>query len=239
METTRQTMLSILRRRSATVDGLTKELGLAPATVRRHLDILARDGHVEVTQVRRRTGRPHYVFSLSDSGHDLFPKHYVRITNRLIEEIVALTPDETSGRSGGELADLVFERMAQRLAQRIVPRVHGATLAERMRATTEALAEEGIVFDIEAAQDCYLLVGHGCPCPRAADGHRLAGLSAGQVCAHDQRLLSLLLAADVTYVEPGSVGQEGYCAYRVRERRPTNGPSGLAEKPLTREESLV
>ena len=239
METTRQLILNILRRRKATVDELTKELGLAPATVRRHLDILARDGHIDVAQVRRKTGRPHYLFSLSESGEALFPKQYVRMTNRLIEEIVALKPEETAGRSGGELADLVFERMAQRLAQRIGPRVHGASLAERVRATTEALAEEGIVFDVEPAEGGYLLVGHGCPCPRVAASHGQAGLPAGQMCAHDQRLLSLLLAADVTYVEPGSVGQDGYCAYRVRERVADNGPYGLAKKPLPRAESLV
>lgn len=225
METTRQTILGILRRRQATVEELTKELGLAPATVRRHLDILARDGHVDVTQVRRKTGRPHYVFSITEKGEDLFPKHYVRITNRLIEEIVALSPDETTGRSGGELADLVFEKMAQRLAQRIGARIEGASLAERLHSTAEALAEEGIVFDVEKAADGFLLVGHGCPCPRAAgrDGH---------VCAHDQRLLSLLLAADVTYVEPASVGQEAYCAYRVRER-------AAAKEPLSRVEAGV
>ena len=211
MESTRQTILNILRRRQATVEDLTTELGLAPATVRRHLDILARDGHVDVTQVRRKTGRPHYLFTLSEKGEELFPKHYVRITNRMIEEIVALTTDETKGRAGGELADLVFEKMAQRLAQRIAPRIHGSRLAERLASTTEALAEEGIVFDVERDGDGYLLVGHGCPCPRMADG-------AGQACAHDQRLLSLLLAADVAYVAPESLGREGYCAYRVRER---------------------
>jgi DeoR family suf operon transcriptional repressor len=211
MESTRQTILNILRRRQATVDELTKELGLAPATIRRHLDILARDGHVDVTQVRRKTGRPHYLFSLSEKGEELFPKHYVRITNRLIEEIVALTPNETTGRAGGELADLVFEKMAQRLAQRIGPRIHGSTLAERLASTTEALAEEGILFDVERAGGEYLLLGHGCPCPRMANG-------AGQACAHDQRLLSLLLAADVTYVAPESLGRDGYCAYRVRGR---------------------
>ena len=152
METTRQTILSILRRRRrATVYQLTKELGLAPATVRRHLDILARDGHVDVSQVRRKTGRPHYVFSLSEAGEDLFPKHYVRITNRLIEEIVALEPAETAERSGAELANLVFEKMAHRLAQRIAPHVHGSTLTERVRATMSALNEEGIDFDVEAA----------------------------------------------------------------------------------------
>ncbi len=211
MESTRQTILNILRRRQATVDELTNELGLAPATVRRHLDILSRDGHVNVAQVRRKTGRPHYLFSLSEKGEELFPKHYVRITNRLIEEIAALTPAETTGRGGGELADLVFEKMAQRLAQHIGPRIHGSTLAERLASTAEALAEEGIMFDVQRAQDGYLLVGHGCPCPRIA-------IDGGQACAHDQRLLALLLAADVTYVAPESIGREGYCAYRVRER---------------------
>jgi predicted ArsR family transcriptional regulator len=214
METTRQTILGILRRRSATIDDLTKELGLAPATIRRHLDILGRDAHVEVEQVRRKTGRPHYVFSLSESGRELFPKQYIRTTNRLIEEIVALTPEDTAGRCGGDLADLVFEKMAQRMAQRIAPRVHGSTLSDRVHATTAALAEEGIVFDVEEALEGYLLVGHGCPCPRvASNGHAQA-----HACAHDQRLLSLLLAADVTYVEPASAGLEGSCAYRVHER---------------------
>jgi predicted ArsR family transcriptional regulator len=211
MESTRQTILNILRRRQSTVGELTTELGLAPATVRRHLDILSRDGHVDVAQVRRKTGRPHYVFSLSEKGEELFPKHYVRITNRLIEEIVSLTPDETNGRCGGDLADLVFDKMAQRLARRIAPRVHGLTLAERLSAATAALAEEGIVFDVEPEDGGYLLLGHGCPCPRSPG-------QSGQACAHDKRLLSLLLAADVSYVGQEALGREGYCAYRVRER---------------------
>ncbi len=219
METTRQTILNILRRRSATVDDLTTELGLAPATVRRHLDILSRDGHVNVEQERRKTGRPHFVFSISEKGEDLFPKHYVRITNRLIDEIVALSPEETKGRGGVELADLVFEKMAQHMAQKIGPHIHGSGLAERIQATTEALAGEGIVFDVEKRADGYLLVGHGCPCPRVA-------AQPGHACAHDQRLLSLLLAADVTYVAPEAVGREGYCAYQVRERAEAALPGG-------------
>ncbi len=221
MESTRQTILEILRRRrQATVADLTDELGLAPATIRRHLDILSRDGCLEVSQVRRKTGRPHYLFSLSEAGEDLFPKHYVRITNRLIEEVMALTPEETAGRSGSGLADLVFEKMAKRLAQRIAPHIHGAKLAERVATATVALEEEGIAFEVEEADGGFLLVGHGCPCPRATQGDDLA-------CAHDQRLLSLLLAADVTYVEPESLGQDGYCAYRVQERAPANAPPAI------------
>ena len=225
METTRQTILGILRRHQATVDELSKELGLASATIRRHLDILARDGHVDVTQVRRKTGRPHYLFALSESGEDLFPKHYVRLTNRLIEEIVALKADETSGRSGEELAGIVFERMAQRLAQRIGPRVQGASLAERIAATTEALGEEGITFDVEQRDGAYLLFGHACPCPRASERD-------GQACAHDQRLLALLLGADVTSVEPEALGPGATCAYRVRERSEAKTESLSGAQPL-------
>ena len=241
METTRQQILGILRRRQATVGDLTKELGLAPATVRRHLDILSRDGHVEVAQVRRKTGRPHYVFSISEKGEDLFPKHYVRLTSRLIDEIVSLTPEETKGRAGGELADLVFDKMAQRLARRIAPQVHGSNLAERVRATAEALTEEGISFDVEKAAGGFLLVGQGCPCPRAGAAGTQARPhpAARQACAHDQRLLALLLNADVSSVGPSAVGQAGSCAYLVQERREADGSRHPASDPLSASPALV
>lgn len=219
METTRQTILGILRRRHATVEELTRELGLAPATVRRHLDILSRDGHVDVRQVRRQTGRPHYLFSLSEAGEDLFPKHYVQITNRLIDEIIALEPEETNARSGVGLLDLICERMAQRLAQSIGPRIHGTTMRERVEAVIEAVAEEGIEFELKEADGGFLLLGHGCPCPRVSERHE-------QVCAHHGRLLSLLLSADVTRVDPAAVGEDGFCAHRVRERVPAGSPAG-------------
>ena len=102
--------MDILRRRvEATVDDLTQSLDLAPATIRRHLDILQRDGYITVRPVRRETGRPHYAFSLTEAGEDLFPQHYIRITNRLIDEIVSLDPAETAGKSGQDLAGLIFD----------------------------------------------------------------------------------------------------------------------------------
>jgi predicted ArsR family transcriptional regulator len=75
----------------------------------------------------------------------------------------------------------------------------------------EALSEEGIVFDVAEDSGAFVLSGHACPCPRAADRQP-------HPCAHDQRLLSLLLGADVTYVEPFPGGGDGSCAYRVSER---------------------
>ena len=49
----------------------------------------------------------------TEAGADMFPHHYVRMTQRLLGEIVSLGQGETAGRSGRQIADVVFERMAE------------------------------------------------------------------------------------------------------------------------------
>ena len=114
---TREAILEILRHYDArSVEELAGELELAGATVRRHLDVLIRDGYVSVSEVRGRTGRPRYAFSLTEAGADFFGHHYVRITRRLLHEIASMTADDTAGLDGAGLADLVFDRISDRLA---------------------------------------------------------------------------------------------------------------------------
>ena len=213
MENTRQTLLGILRKRKqATVDQLTRELGLAPATVRRHLDILMRDNYVTAAQKRRDIGRPHYVFSLTDQGDDLFPRNYIRLTNRIIAELVSLGPEETKGKAGVDIASVIFEKMAEHVAQTYAGRISGTTLKERAQEVISLLANEGMFFELRKAKEGYLLLGQGCPCPRIADTH-------SEVCVHDQRLLARLLDAEV---QPAGVSQgedeRSCCAYLVKEK---------------------
>ncbi len=210
MENTRQTILEILRRRKhATVEELTTELGLAAATVRRHLDILMRDNYISVTQKRREIGRPHYVFALTDAGEELFPRSYVQLTNRMIDELVSLDRNDTKGKNGVALAGVLFEKMADRVADTYAGRISGKTIPDRLNEVTKVLAGEGMFFEWRKTDEGYLLLGQGCPCPRIADIH-------SEVCVHDQRLLSRLLKAEV---KPSGMAQEGSaCAYLVRER---------------------
>ena len=76
MSVSRHNIMTIIRQRDgANVDGLAKEMQLAPATVRRHLDILARDGLVGHTEVRKPTGRPPSIhFTLLRRGTILCPR---------------------------------------------------------------------------------------------------------------------------------------------------------------------
>ncbi|MEX2446616.1 MAG: winged helix-turn-helix transcriptional regulator [Dehalococcoidia bacterium] len=206
---TREQILAILRRRERMgVDELAHELGLAGATVRRHLDVLLRDNYVEVSQVRGQTGRPRHLFSLTETGAELFPHHYVRLTQRLLGEIVALDTRETTGRSGGQIAALVFEKMADRLAEEYAPRVDGGSLLARARSAVALIAEEGIDFEVVPHNDAVRLLGRGCPCTR---------LSAGP-CDHDRVLLERVLDATVRPLAPAEVPHDFQSGYLVTER---------------------
>lgn len=215
---TREQILSLLRRRERMgVDDLARELKLAGATVRRHLDLLLRDKYVTVAPERGGTGRPRHIFAITDSGSELFRQHYVRMTRRLLSEIVSLNADETAGRSGAQLADLIFARMAERLADEYRARVEGDTLAERVRSVAHLLSEEGLDFEVMESPTGSNLLGRGCPCTRLLGEH-------DGVCDHDRVLLSRILGVDVVPLREEPLPRDFVCGYLV--------PSATPRSPL-------
>ncbi len=213
---TREEILAILRRRERVgVEELASELGLAGATVRRHFDVLQRDNYVSVTQVRGQTGRPRHLFALTEAGADLFPHHYVRLTQRLLGEIVGLDASETAGRSGGDIASLVFDKMADRLAVEYAARVEGDQLEDRVRSAVRLIAEEGIDFEVLPRSDGVRLLGRGCPCTRltGSDGS----------CNHDRRMLERILGVRVQPLPAAEIPHDFHCGYLVTTERSTDG----------------
>jgi predicted ArsR family transcriptional regulator len=82
MQSTKEHILSHLKRSGgSTVDALASEFGLARMTVRQHLSGMERDGLVVSREERRRTGRPHMLFSLTAGGEERFPKRYDRLAD--------------------------------------------------------------------------------------------------------------------------------------------------------------
>ena len=218
---TREAILDILRRHDErSVDDLAGELGFAGATVRRHLDVLLRDGYVAVSQVRGRTGRPRYAFSLSEEGAELFGRHNVRITRRLLHEIAQLTAEETVGRGGEAIADLVFAKLSDRLAAEYAPRVGGRSIEERARAVAALLEDEGFEVEVDASAGSgsvdtsgvrggnLRLLARGCPSRRLL-GERVD-------CERDRELLAVLIGAPVEADLEADAGGGPACAFLVR-----------------------
>ena len=209
---TRAQILNILRRSAAaSVDDLANELGLAGATVRRHLDVLLRDDFVAVSQVRGGAGRPRQIFSLTEQGGELFPHHYVRITQRLLEEIMMLTPVETSGRDGSELTELVFGKMCERLFHEYGPRVIGDTVENRIALMLTLLEDEGLDFELDHTHERLRLLGRGL-CARI--GHGSTGVNGVE---HDRMLLERLLDVPVKVLSVEQVTHEFLCGFEMGE----------------------
>lgn len=213
IESSREGILEILRRHAgASVEELAHELGLAGATIRRHLDVLMRDGYIAVSQVRGGAGRPRYAFSLTEAGTELFPHHYVRLTHRLVDEIVALAPAETTGRSGAQLARLIFEKMAERIAHEYAPRVEGGTVEARVRSAAALLAVDGFDYEVtSSAAEGVQILGRGCPCSRF---EAMAGVDAG-AREHDRALLEQVIGAPVAPLPASQLPADFACGYRV------------------------
>ncbi len=208
MQSTRAKIIELLRRRpETTVEVLTRELNLAPATVRRHLDVLQRDGKVAMRAVRRVSGRPHFAFTLTESGEAELGGHHLRITRRLVQELSRLGASDTRNRSGHELASLVFERLAEGVVRSCAHRVTAKRINERLPQALQALADEGVVFEMTPRSAGYLLEGRSCPCRRIRS-------AAHDGCVYDRRLLESLLEAPVEAAEAESGGAG--CAYFVK-----------------------
>ena len=195
MEGTRLRILQLLQKNTHdTVDGLTKAIHLAPATIRRHLDILQRDRLVAFREVRKKTGRPEYSFYLTEDGHEALPKNYDRLLSMMIQELTAMTPEDTTGHGGAEILDLIFLRMSERVWGTYQGRVAGKDLGFRLNTLMGLLKEEDFFPAAEMVGGELRIRLLNCP-------FRLTALQTKAVCSFDGNLISDMLNVDVVREE--------------------------------------
>ena len=205
MDGPRLHILNILQRQNrATVDLMARELGLASATVRRHLDILQRDHLVAFGQVKKKTGRPEYTYYLTESGQESLPKEYGRLLGRLLQEMSSLSNVEVGNRSGEELLQLMFQRMALQTAARAGGEAQDS-FSERVSRAVAVLQEEKFEPEIEEANGSLRIQLHNCP-------FRSVVMENGSICTYDGFVLSSILGTDVV-LEQCVRQNDGVCCY--------------------------
>ncbi|MSQ22351.1 MAG: winged helix-turn-helix transcriptional regulator [Dehalococcoidia bacterium] len=174
----------------ASVDQLSKAVGLASATVRRHLDILQRDHLIAFDQVKKKTGRPEYTYYLTDVGQESMPKDYGRLVGRLLQELSSLSPADVADHCGAELLKLLFQRMAFQTAARNQIAVD-APFPQRLAKAVAVLQQERFEPEVQEADGLVRILLHNCP-------FRSAALENGSVCTYDSLVLSTILGTGVS-----------------------------------------
>lgn len=167
----------------STVDDLAQIADVSPVTVRHHLNALQAEGSIEASTVRRKVGRPYYVYSLSEQGQELFPKRYVRLTSRLLDEMKSRLP--------ANLVDEIFEGVVNSVLEEHRGEFDTLELEERLDYLVELLAEEGFLSSWEKKTDgTYELVEYSCP-------YLSIGATHEEVCSFDKKLMQGILELPV------------------------------------------
>ena len=182
-QSTRDQILYTLKTTNrAKVDDLAEAVNVSPVTVRHHLNSLQASGLIEMESVRLKVGRPYYIYSLSEKGHELFPRKYVQLTNRLLEELKDYLPPDTLGD--------VFDGIAKKIIAEHEGKFEHLPFDERLTYLTTVLREEGFIVEWERDEDEYTLVEYSCPYYSVGDQHI-------EICGLDKDLMISILQTPV------------------------------------------
>jgi predicted ArsR family transcriptional regulator len=206
MEGTRLRILQILQRNTNdTVEGLAKGVGLASATIRRHLDILQRDHLVTFTEVRKKTGRPEHSFYLTEEGQEALPKNYSKLLGMVIQQMSELSAGDTQGKDGSGVLDLVFSRLADEVVRPIRADLAGKGLAERVAALDSHLEDQAFLPEMDVSDGSLKIHLMNCP-------FRSVALQSKAVCSFDLNVISSVLDMKVERKDCIHDGDSG-CMY--------------------------
>lgn len=202
MQPTRLRILEILKEQGdLTVAEMARQLGMAPVSVRHHLDVLQGEQLICSPRVRRHgtVGRPRQVYALTEAANAYFPRNHGILAGKLLEEIKGVLPPAELQR--------LFERLADSMAAEARPLQPDATLKQRVERAVEFLNEKGYLARYELVGDQYTLYTLNCPYQGIAEQHR-------ELCGMDKRLLDRLIGGSPIVVTRMSEGACS-CAYRV------------------------
>ncbi len=111
-------------------DELAAELNVSKQCVRKHLDVLERDGYVEHAPERKERGRPAHRYRLTAKAEELFPKRYDLFARAVLRQVSAVwgerglnaifcgCADEMVARLRPELTGLGFDARVARLTSK-------------------------------------------------------------------------------------------------------------------------
>ena len=203
----REGIVQQLRARGrVSADELAEAVGVSKQCVRKHLDVLEREGYVEHAPERGERGRPALVFRLTAKAEELFPRRYDLFAKSLLRQI-----GEVWGERG---LNTVFCGCATETVAALGPRLAGLDFDARVVRLAELLGETGYEAEAERLDDgSYRLTEWNCPQSELAREYR-------QLCDQELIVYRELLGAEV-FRESRIAGGATRCSYRVL--RPKKG----------------
>jgi predicted ArsR family transcriptional regulator len=210
---------SILEHGPSTAAELAERLGLTPAAIRRHLDVLLASGHVEARERRiygaRGRGRPAKDFVLTDAGRAVFYTAYDDLAIEALEFLATTAGPDAVTR----FAEARMAQSEQRYQERMASAGPDSTPAQALAA---ALSEDGYVASTLPSAIGEQLCQHHCPVAHVAERFP-------QICEVETAAFSRLLGVHVQRLATIAHG-DGVCTTHVPHVRRTTTDMTTSER---------
>jgi predicted ArsR family transcriptional regulator len=198
---------------------LAERLGLTPAAIRRHLDVLLASGHVEAREQRiygaRGRGRPAKDFVLTDAGRAVFYTAYDDLAIEALEFLATTAGPDAVTR----FAEARMAQSEQSYRERMASAGPDSTPAQALAA---ALSDDGYVASTLPSAIGEQLCQHHCPVAHVAERFP-------QICEVETAAFSRLLGVHVQRLATIAHG-DGVCTTHVPHVRRTTTDMTTSER---------
>ncbi len=199
-KSTRERVLqTLLIHNKCTINELADEVEINPISVRHHITKLEAEGLVVSVEERHGVGRPRRLYFLSEKGREQFPRRYLRLVLRLLDQLKHILPDHK--------VDELFSEMARDLAEEHKGGLRGMNIEQKLDLITSLLSEEGFTVDWESKDDAYYINESNCPYIHVGHDHP-------EICSIDRTLIATILDLPTKKINCKLHG-DSHCTYIV------------------------
>jgi predicted ArsR family transcriptional regulator len=209
LKSTREQIVTLLRRSGLTANQIGAHLGLTHNAVRGHLAALQREGLVREAGRQRGVSRPAVVYEVVPEAEAIFSRAYIPFVAHLLGVLRERMPPAELD----EIMHLVGRRFASEW-----PRLRG-DLPKRVEAASALLEELGALHTVEKLDGGLVIRGHACLLAAAVHGRP-------EVCRAMESLLAELIDAPVR--ECCERGERPRCCFEIGLPEGTAGTTHTA-----------
>lgn len=210
---------SVLENGPSTAVVLGERLGLTPAGIRRHLDLLVLDGILEAREphqaISRGRGRPSKVFVMTDAGREKFEHSY--------DDLAVAALKFMSAQSGEHLIQAFAQTRADDIEKKATAFIGKKT--RKSQGLASFLSEQGYAASIEAKPLGDQLCQHHCPIAHVA-------AEFPQLCEAETEAFSKILGTHVQRLATIAHG-DGVCTTYIPNLATTKSQIFQTKKKLT------
>jgi DeoR family suf operon transcriptional repressor len=200
MKSTREKIVkNLLTNPRSTIISLADSVGINGISVRHHLTSLQAEGLVSAEEERHGVGRPRLVYSLTELGVEKFPSNYLKLTNRLIDQIKLVVSKQQF--------DSIFSLLAVNLSKDHLDEVSSLPFEAKLNQVKNILAIEGFITDWDKTNDQYTIRMINCP-------YYHVGLTHPEVCKIDQVIISTLISKPLI-IKDCILSGDDCCSYLI------------------------